>query len=539
MSLRARTGQVLRGYTHLRDSVYHNGRIIHLSYLLGIDVGTSGTKALIIDSSRDGAAVGSATVLYPLYTPKPLWAEQNPEDWWNATVSAVAQAIQQAGIAAKEIKGIGLSGQMHGSVFLDENDAILRPAMLWCDQRTSDECAWITDTIGFDNVIELTSNPVLTGFTAGKIIWVRNNEPEVYKKIRKVLLPKDYIRLKLTGEYATEVSDASGTSLFNVRKRIWADEMLDGIGVPRDWMPKCYESPEVSGKVNEAAAAATGLAVGTAVVGGGGDNAASAVGNGIVEPGLTFSSLGTSGVVFAYSDEPAVDPKLRVHTFCHAVPGKWHQMGVVLSAGGSLRWYRDTFADAECTVAKYIDGDPYDIIAEEAENVTPGCEGLIFLPYLTGERTPHADPYARGAFVGITLRHGKPHFARSVMEGVAYAMKDSFEILKEMNVPITQVRATGGGARSAVWRQMQADVTGLPHVTINTGEGPALGVALLAGVGTGVYSSVKDACHSTIKVDLSTDPIADNSAAYNRYYPVYKSLYQSLKGDFSTVSKIE
>lgn len=510
-----------------------------MSYLLGIDVGTSGTKSLIIDSARDGLVVGSATVTYPLYTPKPLWAEQDPEDWWNATITSVSQAIRKAGIEPSEIKGIGLSGQMHGSVFLDENNHILRPAILWCDQRTAAECDWITSTVGADKVIELTSNPVLTGFTAGKIIWVRNNEPEIYSKIRKVLLPKDYIRLKLTGEYATEVSDASGTSLFNVRKRAWADEMLDAISIPKSWMPRCYESPEVSGKVNEAASGATGLAVGTPVVGGGGDNAASAVGNGIVEPGLTFSSLGTSGVVFAYSDEPAVDPKLRVHTFCHAVPGKWHQMGVVLSAGGSLRWYRDTFADTEVAVAKNIDGDPYDLIAEEADNVAPGCEGLVFLPYLTGERTPHADPYARGAFFGITLRHGKPHFARAVMEGVAYAMKDSFEILKEMKVPITQVRATGGGAKSAVWRQMQADVTGLEHVTINTGEGPALGVALLAGVGTGIYSSVKDACHSTIRVELSTDPTPENTSVYDRYYPVYKSLYHSLKAEFRNVADIE
>lgn len=508
-----------------------------MSYLLGIDVGTSGTKALVIDTALDGAVAGSATVTYPLYTPKPLWAEQDPEDWWQATISAVGQAIEKAGIEGKDVRGIGLSGQMHGSVFLDEADRVLRPAILWCDQRTAAECDWITETVGFEKVIELTSNPVLTGFTAGKIIWLRNNEPETYAKVNKVLLPKDYIRLRLTGEYATEVSDASGTSLFNVRKRAWADEMLDAIGIPKGWMPKCYESPEVTGRITEEASSATGLAAGTPVVGGGGDQAAGAVGNGIVEPGIISSTVGTSGVVFAFADQPVVDSKLRVHTFCHAVPGKWHVMGVMLSAGGSLRWYRDTFAEVECAVAKNIDGDPYDLISEEADTAPPGSEGLIFLPYLTGERTPYPDPNAKGVFFGITLRHGKPYFARAVLEGVAYGLKDSFEILKEMKIPMTQVRASGGGARSAVWRQILTDVIGTEHVTINVSEGPAFGVALLAGVGTGVYSSVRDACHSTISVELSTEPNEENAPVYSKYYQVYKSLYQSLKDDFRAVAE--
>ncbi len=508
-----------------------------MSYLLGIDIGTSGTKALVIDTARGGEVVGSATLEYPLYTPKPLWAEQNPADWWNASVEATKLAIQKAGINGEEIRGAGLSGQMHGAVFLDESNNVIRPSILWCDQRTAAECQWITEKVGSNRVVELVSNPVLTGFTAGKIVWLRNNEPENYKRVRKVLLPKDYVRLKLTGEHATEVSDASGTTLFDVKHRKWSDEMLDAIGVSQEWMPNCYESPEVSGQITEAAAALTGLKPGTPVVGGGGDNAASAIGNGIVHPGLVFSSVGTSGVVFAYSDEPVVDPKLRVHTFCHAVPGKWHVMGVVLSAGGSLRWYRDTFCDNEKAVAKHTNRDPYDVISEEAALAPPGCDGLSFLPYISGERTPHADPYARGVFFGFTLAHSKQHFARAVMEGVSFALKDSFDIFKEMNIPIEQVRATGGGAKSAFWRKMQTDIIGLDHVTINVGEGPGFGAALLAGVGTGIYRDVSEACRETVRVESSTAPDRELHSVYARHHEQYKSLYLSLKDDFRKVSE--
>lgn len=507
-----------------------------MPYLVGIDIGTSGTKTILIDET--GRVLARATLEYPLYTPKPQWSEQDPADWWIATRGTVQTVLSQSGIDPREVKGVGLSGQMHGSVFLDESGAVLRNALLWNDQRTQAECDWITETVGREKVVELISNPVLTGFTAGKIIWLRNHEPETYAKVRKVLLPKDYIRLKLTGEYATEVSDASGTALFNVRKRDWAVEMLDAIGIPRDWMPKAYESPEISGRITDEAAALTGLAPGTPVVGGGGDQAAGAVGNGIVETGIVSSTVGTSGVVFAFSDEPVVDPQLRLHTFCHAVPGKWHLMGVMLSAGGSLQWYRDAFCQPEKVVAGALGKDPYDLICAEAAQAPVGCEGLVFLPYLTGERTPYPDANARGVLFGLTRRVDRAYVARAVLEGVSYGLRDSFAIMEAMRLPISQVRASGGGARSPIWRQIQADVTGYTHVTINVDEGPALGVALLAGVGTGVYASVAEACRATIRVQDSTEPCVVNHAAYDRFHAVYQSLYAHLKEDFATVAQI-
>ncbi|MCC6446129.1 MAG: xylulokinase [Armatimonadetes bacterium] len=506
-----------------------------MSALIGIDVGTSGTKTLLIDEA--GGVLASATQEYPLYTPRPGWAEQDPEDWWQAAKTTVAEVLSKSGIRPAEIKGVGLSGQMHGSVFLDKDDRVIRPALLWCDQRTADQCAWITEKVGKDRVVAAVLNPVLTGFTAGKIVWLRDNEPENFGQLRKVLLPKDYVRFRLTGEYATEVSDASGTALFDVRRRRWSDVMLDGCGIPKEWMPASYESFEISGKISRAVAAETGLPEGTPVVGGGGDQAAGAVGNGIVRTGVVSSTMGTSGVVFAFADEPVFDPGLRVHTFCHAVPGKWHVMGVVLSAGGSLRWYRDTLSEMETAVGKAAGRDPYEIIAMEAAQAPAGSEGLIFLPYLTGERTPHADPYARGVFFGLTLRHSRAHTARSVMEGAAYAMRDSFEIFKEMSVPVSQVRASGGGARSPFWRQMQADITGQTHVTINADEGPAFGVALLAAVGTGLYASVEEACDAAIQVVTKTPPVPAITAVYNDFYPIYSALYGSLKPHFAEVQR--
>ncbi|MFQ6131226.1 MAG: xylulokinase [Armatimonadota bacterium] len=502
--------------------------------LVGIDVGTTGAKTILINT--DGEVLASATVEYPLYTPKPLWAEQDPRDWWEATVESIQIVLRDSGIAPQDVKGVGLSGQMHGSVFLDEKDEVIRPAILWCDQRTADQCDWITEQVGEELLHEETLNPVLTGFQAPKIIWLRQNEAENYGKLRKVLLPKDYVRLLLTGEYATEVSDASGTSLLNVKERRWSDAVLEKIELPKEWLPEVYESPEISGKLTARAAELTGLPEGTPVAGGGGDQAAGGVGNGIVGPGIISSTTGTSGVVFAYLDEPLVDSELRTHTFCHAVPGKWHTMGVMLSAGGSLRWARDTLCDSERSVAELMDRDPYEIMTAEAEQAPVGCEGLVFLPYLSGERTPYPNPNARGVFFGLTLRCDRAYLIRSILEGVAFGLRDSFRIIEGMGAEIKEVRASGGGARSALWRQIQADVTGHAHVRIMPDEGGALGVALLAGVGTGIWSTVPQACEAVIKVVETTEPIAENVERYNSFYPIYQGLYESVKEHYDEVA---
>jgi xylulokinase len=507
-----------------------------LSHLLGIDIGTTGTKVLLV--SPDGGIVARSNHEYPLHTPKPGWAEQDPADWWQATVAGIRDVLGASGVAREEILGIGLSGQMHGSVFLDERDQVLRPAILWCDQRTADQCRWITSQAGERTVIEQTFNPVLTGFTAPKIVWLRQNEPETYARVRKILLPKDYIRFLLTGEFATEVSDASGTSLLNIAQRRWSQKMLAALDLTEQMLPRVYESPEVSGRISAQAAAITGLAEGTPVVGGGGDQAAGAVGNGIVRPGIVSVTTGTSGVVFAYMDEPRMDPQLRTHTFCHAVPGKWHVMGVMLSAGGSLRWYRDALAQQEVAVAKEFGVDPYEVLMTEAAQAPPGCEGLVFLPYLSGERTPYPDPWARGVYFGLNLRHRRPHLVRAILEGVSYGLRDSLEILRAMGLEISQVRASGGGARSKLWRQIQADVFDFELVTINVDEGPAFGVALLAGVGAGMYASVEEACDRTISVTDRTMPNSNDSALYDTFYPIYQALYASLKDHFLEVGRL-
>jgi xylulokinase len=507
-----------------------------MGYLMGVDIGTSGTRALLIDEA--GKLVASATAEHPLSLPAPGWAEQNPADWVGTAIATIRQVLAEAEIGGGEVKGIGLSGQMHGSVFLDASDEVIRPAILWCDQRTGKQCDWITSKVGRETLKAEICNPVLTGFTAPKIVWLRDNEPANFERLRKVVLPKDYIRFVMTGEYVTEVSDASGMALLNVPERRWSDVVIERIGLSKEMLATVMESPEVTGKVSASFAQATGLAEGTPVVGGGGDQAAGAVGNGIVEPGVVSSTVGTSGVVFAHLERPAMDEEMRTHTFCHAVPGKWHVMGVMLAAGGSLQWFRNQLCSEEMAVAARLGRDPYELLTEAASRAPVGSEGLMFLPYLSGERTPYPNPNARGVFCGVSLRHDKRHMARAVMEGVAYGLRDSFEIIEAMGVEIREVRASGGGARSRFWVQMQADATGRPHAYINVDEGPAFGVALLAGVGTGVWKTVPEACRAAIQVRETLEPDAENLAFYNRGYLAYQSLYQRLEDTFDELAEL-
>ena len=508
-----------------------------MNVYLGIDVGTSGTKTLAMRA--DGKILATATVEYPLSSPKPGWSEQDPERWWQAAIKSVRIVLKQGKIKPADVAGIGLSGQMHGSVFLDGRGQVIRPAILWNDQRTSSECAEIeTRAGGRAQLIELVANPALTGFTAPKILWLRKHEPRNYERVRQVLLPKDYVRYRLTGEFATEVSDASGTLLLDVKNRCWSKSLLDLLSLDPAILPRVYESEEVSGVLTAATGKLLGLAPGTPVVGGGGDQAAGAVGNGIVKRGVISATMGTSGVVFAHSDTVQYDPQGRLHTFCHAVRGKWHMMGVILSAGGSLQWYRNQFAQDQVAAARRLKVDPYELLTKQASEAPPGSEGLFFLPYLTGERTPHADPFARGAWVGLSLRHGRAHLVRSILEGATYAMRDSLEIIKQMQVPVKEVRLSGGGARSRFWRQMQADVYGAKSVTTNSFEGPAYGVALLAAVGTGAYGSIVEACQATIKVADMTAPNTKTRRVYDASYPEYQKLYLSLKDDFRMISEL-
>ncbi|MEW5717006.1 MAG: xylulokinase [Chloroflexota bacterium] len=507
-----------------------------MAYLIGIDVSTTAAKTLVVSETGDVRA--SASVEYPLSAPRPNWSEQNPEEWWRATVSSIRAALAQANVSPRELKGLGLTGQMHGLVLLDKNGVVLRPAILWNDQRTDAECEWITQRLGFSRLMELVCNPALPGFTAPKIVWVREHEPEIYAQVARILLPKDYIRYRLTGEFATEVSDASGMLLLDVRKRAWSDEMLRALDLPREWLPACHESHVVSGRVTARAAEATGLPADLPVVGGGGDQAAQAVGSGIVRTGLVSATIGTSGVVFAHTDELRAEPQGRLHAFCHAVSGKWHVMGVMLSAGGSLRWFRDALGQSEKSVAEILGRAPYELLIEEARRAPPGCEGLVFLPYLTGERTPHPDPNARGAFVGLTLRHNKTHLTRAVLEGVAFGLRDSLELLKELGQPVDQVRVSGGGARSAVWQQILADVFGVELATVNVTEGAAYGAALLAGVGAQVYPTIEDACDKIIRITSRVEPIAEHVARYAECYALYRSLYPALKPAFERLKDL-
>ncbi len=491
-----------------------------MAYFLGIDSSTTATKALLIGD--DGSVIGVASSTYDYETPKPLWSEQQPMLWWTATVNSIRQVLADTGIDATAVSGIGLTGQMHGLVLLDAVGDVLRPAILWNDQRTGAECDEMRALIGKQRLIDITGNDALTGFTAPKIVWVKNHEPKIYGRIAHILLPKDYVRYHLTDEFATDKAGGSGTQLFNVAQRNWSDEVVTALGIDRAWLPQTFEGTAVTGTLTPAAAKVTGLPAGIPVVGGGGDQAANAVGTGAVVDGVVALSLGTSGVVFVSSNKPVVEPDGRLHAFCHAAPGKWHLMGVMLSAAGSLRWFRDTVAP----------GTEFSDLVDAAGKVPAGCDGLFFLPYLTGERTPHPDPLARGAFVGLTVRHTQNHLTRTVLEGVAYGLRDSFELMKAAGITrINQVRISGGGAKSALWRQILADVFQAELVTVNTAEGAAYGAALLAAVGTGAFNSVEEACQATINITGVTSP-GHQSAIYQELYPLYRELYPTLKPIF-------
>ena len=499
-----------------------------MPFMMGIDVGTTGTRAVVV--RPDGRVLGAATGAHqPMRMLKPGWAEQEPEDWWQATIVAVRAALEQAGLKGAQVAAVGLSGQMHGVVLLDKTNAVLRPSLIWCDQRSQAQCEWITSRVGAEQLIQLVSNPALTGFSAPKLLWVRDNEPNIFERATRFLLPKDFVRYRLTGEFATDVSDASGTLLFDVTNRRWSREMLSALGLDSKLVPRAYESPEITGQIRREVALVTGLNAGIPVVGGGGDQAASAIGNGIVLPGLTSATLGTSGVIFSYTETPKLDPRGRIHTFCHAVPGKWHVMGVTQGAGLSLRWFRDQLGVPEAWYATATAVDPYELIVREAEAIPPGSDGLLFLPYLMGERTPHLDSRARGMWFGLTAAHTRGHLIRSILEGVAFSLRDSFEIFKELGIPVEEVRASGGGSRSFLWRQIQADIYGKELVTLGTAEGSAFGAALLAGVGAKIYSSVEESARQAIQIRERMAPRHDRVQVYDRQYQVYRALYPAVQ----------
>ncbi len=507
-----------------------------MRYVIGVDLGTSGTKTVLFDEK--GSVIASMTIEYPMYQPKNGYAEQDPADWYNAAVNTIKGVIEKSGVSPENIAGVGLSGQMHGLVMLDENNNVIRRSIIWCDQRTAAEVEEMNQKIGREKLIEITANPALTGWTAAKILWVKNNEPENYAKCRHILLPKDYIRFMLTGEYATEVSDASGMQLLDVPHRCWSEEVCTALGIDMSMLAKVYESCEVTGTITESAAALTGLKAGTIVVGGAGDNAAAAVGTGVVEDGRAFTTIGTSGVVFAHTSNVSIDPKGRVHTCCAAVPGAWHIMGVTQGAGLSLKWFRDNFCNAEKETAKYMGVDEYYLMDKEADTVPIGANRLLYLPYLMGERTPHLDPDARGMFFGLSAMHTKKDMLRAVMEGVAYSLRDCVEICREMNISVSDMMACGGGGSSPLWRQMLADLYACPVKTAASKEGPALGVAILAMVGAGIYESVPDACAAIVGTDRVQQPIEENIPVYEKYYRLYTEIYPAVKAQMAELASL-
>lgn len=494
--------------------------------LLGIDLSTTGAKALLIDPG--GRVVSSATTALNLSTPHPLWSEQDPREWWLATTNSIAQALASANASSAHVAAIGLTGQMHGLVLLDDRGEVLRPAILWNDQRCGAECDEIRARVSRSELVQITGNDALTGFTAPKILWVERHEPEIYRRIRHVLLPKDYIRYKLTATFAMDKADGSGTMLFDLRKRTWSSQILTALNISPDWLPRTFEGHETTGEVTREAASSTGLHPGTPVVAGGGDQSTQAIGTGVVRPGTIAVTLGTSGVVFAATESALIEPEGRLHAFCHAVAGRWHLMGVMLSAAGSLQWYRDRLA-CDRNFAELVD---------EAARVPAGSEGLIFLPYLSGERTPHPDPLARGAWIGLTMRHGLAHLTRSILEGVAFGIKDMFCLMRDAGLgSVDEVRVSGGGAKSLLWRQILADTLNAELVTVNTTEGAAYGAALLAGVGAGLWSDVDAACADTIVVNDRVTPNDETSKIYKSMYEQYQRLYPILKPTFHALGE--
>jgi len=491
-------------------------------YFLGLDISTTGSKALLVD--ENGVVVATTSSPHTLQNPRPLWSEQDPNEWWSAASACIRSVLQQAGVSGESIRAVGLTGQMHGLVLLDQAGEVLRPAILWNDQRTQSQCDEIHRRIGRERFIQITGNVALTGFTAPKILWVKENEPDIYARARHVLLPKDYVRYRLTGEYAMDKADGSGTVLFNLKQRLWSGDLLAALDIPAEWMPPTFEGTEFTGEITLEAANTTGLKAGTPVVAGGGDQAAQAVGVGAVAPDVVALTVGTSGVVFATTPSALIEPEGRLHAFCHALPGLWHFMGVMLSAAGSLQWYRDTLASQVS----------FDDLLHEAELVPAGSEGLQFLPYLSGERTPYPDPLARGAWVGLTLRHGRGHLTRAILEGVSFGLKDSFTLIQGAGLgEIRQVRASGGGTKGALWRQILSSILEAELVTVNTTEGAAFGAALLAGVGAGAWKDIPSACAAAVKLTGSTSPDPDQIETYRKAYPLYRSLYPALRTSFT------
>lgn len=506
-----------------------------MALYIGVDIGTSGTKSLIMN--EQGEILAESSSEYPVLMPKPLWTEQDPEEWWQAVKKTIKAVVKASKAKKSDVKAIGLSGQMHGSVFLNRQGKVIRPALLWNDQRTAAECDEITKRAGGrEALISMVANPALTGFTAPKLLWLRNHEPKNYAALAHLLLPKDDVRRRLTGEFATDASDASGMLLLDVRNRTWSKELLSKLEIDPSILATVYESEQVTGTLLPEVAAELGLSTECKVVGGAGDCAAGAVGNGIVKQGILTASLGTSGVMFCHSDEPQYDTQGRLHTFCHAVHGKWHMMGVTLSAAGSLQWFVNQLC-VELANKKGV--DPYKVINEEAAKVAAGSEGLFFLPYLAGERTPHADPNARGCFIGLTNKHSRGHMARSVMEGVAFSLRESLAILEELQVPVKEIRVSGGGVKSTLWKQILADIFGQKACTINAEQGPAYGVALLAAVGDGAYKNIEEACKATIHVVEKVSPQKASQKKYNAAFPVYQQLYTSLKKNFADIGMLK